>query len=214
MFNYSLVPELFSSATVDFAYKFSLGDLMLSPSVRYMQQFDLGAGAIGGANLKTNTVGYRNPNSVEAKLYGIRLDVKKDAWRIRTGVSRVADEADIISPWRAFPTDGYGYTLLQYNWYANTTAYLLQGDYDFKSKKLHAQVRLGIQDFDDKKAGVQADSNVLQLDLIKQFESLPNLYAKVRMVRVMGDDDTVALDGTQKLNPAYTDIRFELNYLF
>ena len=28
------------------------------------------------------------------------------------------------------------------------------------------------------------------------------------------NDDTVALDGKKKLNSSYTDIRFELNYLF
>lgn len=57
-------------------------------------------------------------------------------------------------------------------------------------------------------------SNVLQLDLIKLFEDIEGLYAKLRMVRVVGDENTVALDGKKKLNPSYTDIRFELNYLF
>jgi hypothetical protein len=214
LFNYTHLPHLFASATTDITYRFLANGYTLSPSVRYMKQFDHGAGAIGGANLKTKNIAYTKPNSVEASLYGARVDIAKENWRIRTGFSRVTDDADIISPWRAFPTNGYGYTLLQYNWYANTTAYLLQGDYDFKEQKLHAQVRLGIQDFDENKAGVQADSNVLQFDFIKGFESLPNLYAKLRMVRVKGDEKSVALDGTKKLNPSYRDIRFELNYLF
>lgn len=55
---------------------------------------------------------------------------------------------------------------------------------------------------------------MLQLDLIKLFEDIEGLYAKLRMVRVVGDENTVALDGKKKLNPSYTDIRFELNYLF
>ncbi len=214
MFNYTVVPELFASSTIDLSYKFPVDEFTVSPSLRYMHQFDYGAGVIGGANLKTNNVAYTHPDSVKADLYGVRVDVSRDSWRIRTGFSKVADKADIISPWRAFPTNGYGYTLLQYNWYANTTAYLLQGDYDFVEQKLHAQMRLGIQDFDDDKSGVQADSNVLQLDFIKQFESLPNLYAKLRMVRVVGDANTVAFDGSRKLNPSYNDIRVELNYLF
>ena len=75
-------------------------------------------------------------------------------------------------------------------------------------------MRYAIQDFDDDKPGVQADSNVLQLDLIKQFDSLPNFYAKLRMVRVKGDGNTIAMDGTKKLDPSYKDFRFELNYLF
>ncbi|CAA6807095.1 MAG: Unknown protein [uncultured Sulfurovum sp.] len=213
--SYTLIPELFSTFGTDLTYKYrTKNGYLLSPSIRYMHQFDHGAGVMGGANLKTNNVAYNNVNSVETDLYGIRFDVGKERWRIRSGVSKIADKADIISPWRSFPTNGYGYTLLQYNWYANTTSYVLQGDYDFKEQNLHAQMRFGIQDFDDDKSGVQADSNVLQLDLIKQFEDHKNLYTKLRMVRVLGDENTVALDGTKKLNPSYTDIRFEVNYLF
>lgn len=214
LFNYTAVPELFASSTLDMGYKFKKGDYTIAPALRYMHQFDHGAGAIGGANLKTKNIAYTNPNSVEADLYGVRLDVAKNQWRIRTGMTQVADKADIISPWRAFATDGFGYSLLQYNWYANTKSYLLQGDYDFLEHNLHAQMRYNIQDFDDAKSGVQADSNVLQLDFIKQFEGYQNFYSKLRMVRVFGDDNTVALDGSKKLNPSYTDIRVELNYLF
>jgi hypothetical protein len=213
--NYTMLPQLFSTLGTDLTYKWKTKEgYIFSPSMRYMHQFDNGAGAIAGANLKTNNVAYSNPNSVETELYGARFDIGKDNWRIRTGFSYIADKGDIISAWRAFPTNGYGYTLLQYNWYANTASYVVQGDYDFKAQKLHAQVRVGIQDFDDRKAGVQADSNVFQFDFIKQFVNCPNLYAKLRMVRVVGDKNTIASDGSQKLNPSYKDVRFELNYLF
>ncbi len=213
--NYTLLPQLFSTLGVDLTYRWKTkSGYLLSPSIRYMHQFDHGAGEIGGANLKTNNVAYHDKESVETELYGVRFDVGQDKWRIRSGVAKIANKADIISAWRAFPTAGYGYTLLQYNWYANTISYVVQGDYDFTKQNLHLQMRLGIQDFDDAKSGVQADSNVYQLDLIKQFASYKNLYAKLRMVRVIGDANTVALDGKKKLNPSYTDIRFELNYLF
>ena len=75
-------------------------------------------------------------------------------------------------------------------------------------------MRYAIQDFDDEKPGVQADSNVLQLDLIKKFDSLPNFYVKLRKVRVKRDNNTNAMDETQKLDPSYKAFRFELNYLF
>ena len=214
MINYTLVPKLFSSLTTDITYLYPSNEYELSASIRYMHQFDLGAGSIGGSNLKNNTIAYKNPDSVASDLYGVRIDIKKDNWSIRTGVSKVADKADIISPWRAFPTNGFGHSLLQYNWYSNTTSYLLQLDHDFDKYDLHTQIRYAIQDFDDDKPGVQADSNVLQFDFIKQFESIPNFYAKLRMVRVKGDENIIALDGTKKLNPSHKDIRFELNYLF
>lgn len=212
--NYTVVPELFSSVTLDASYSYTMNEYQVIPAFRYMHQFDHGAGEIGGANLKTNSTAYSDPNSVEANLYGARVDISKDNWRIRTGVSKISDDADIISPWRAFPTGGFGYSLLQYNWYANTTSYLLQGEYDFKEYGLYVLIRYAMQDFDDKKPGVQADSNVLQFDFTKRFRSLPNFYARLRMVRVKGDTHTIALDGTQKYDPSYKDIRLELNYLF
>ena len=214
LLNYTIVPELFSSMTVDMSYKYQINDFKVSPTIRYMHQFDHGAGAIGGANLKTKNIAYNDPDSVEANLYGARIDIGKDNWRIRTGVSIVGDKADIISPWRSFATGGFGYSLLQYNWYANTTSYLLQGDYDLPQYGLHILTRFAFQDFDDAKPGVQADSNVFQVDFNKHFESIPNFYMKLRMVRVSGDEDTIAEDGTKKYDPSYNDFRFELNYLF
>jgi hypothetical protein len=214
LLNYTLVPELFSSLTLQYNYNWKTGEYTVSPGIRYMHQFDHGAGEIGGANLKSKTFGYDDPDSVESNLYGVRLDVAKDAWRVRMGMTHIGDDADIISPWRAFPTGGFGYSLLQYNWYANTTSYLLEGKYNFSKYKLSALLRYAIQDFDDEKPGVQADSNVLQLDLLKEFTTYPGLYAKMRMVNVDGEKDTIALDGTNKRNPSYKEIRFELNYLF
>ncbi len=214
LFNYTAVPELFSSSTLDLGYKWMNNSYQVATALRYTHQFDHCAGEMGGANLKTNTVGYKNPNSLEADLYGARLDIAKDSWKFRMGITHIGDKGDIISPWRAFPTGGFGYSLLQYNWYANTTSYLLESKYSFKHYHLQTILRYAVQDFDDKKPGVQADSNVLQLDLIKKFKSVPNLYGKVRMVNVTGDNNTIALGGIKKLDPSYNEIRFELNYLF
>ena len=214
LFNYTAVPELFSSSTLDLEYKWMYNSYQIGTAFRYMHQFDHGAGEMGGANLKTNTIGYKDPNSLEANLYGARLDIAKDNWKFRMGITHIEDKGDIISPWRAFPTGGFGHSLLQYNWYANTTSYLLESKYSFNHYNLQTFLRYAVQDFDDKKPGVQADSNVLQLDLIKKFKCVPNLYGKVRMVDVTGDENTMALGGINKLDPSYREIRLELNYLF
>ena len=91
---------------------------------------------------------------------------------------------------------------------------MIEGTYDFKAYDLYLLTRYLIQDFDDDKAGVQADSNVFQLDLIKQFVSVPNLYARFRFVAAKTKNDTIAIDGTLKPDLSYRDVRFELNYLF
>jgi len=70
--NYTAVPELISSAMVQAEYRFDLGNFSVLPGVRVMQQFDNGAGEIGGANLKTLTEGYSDPESLDTALYANR----------------------------------------------------------------------------------------------------------------------------------------------
>jgi len=108
--------------------------------------------------------------------------------------------------------------MAQYNWYANTKTYLARVDYDFGKAGLvpglKGMVRYAIQDFDDSKPGVQADSNVWHIDFRKTFTALPNLEARVRIGLVDGDKNTIAQDGTKKADPSYNEYRFELNYFY
>ena len=216
--NYTALPKLVSSAMIQADYKFDFGEFTLTPALRYMQQFDNGAGEIGGANLKTITEGYTNPDSLDSWLLGARVDLKRDAFKMRFGYTKVADKADLIAPWRGFPTGGFTRAMSQYNWYANTKTYMLRVDYDFEKAnifpKLKAFMRYAIQDFDDDKPGVKyADSNVFTLDILKELESIPNFYIKFRMGHVVGN--RLIKDGKViKLDPSYDEARFEINYLF
>lgn len=217
-FNYSTVPDLISSAMIEAKYRFYVDKLKISPALRLMKQFDNGAGRIGGANLKTNTFGYHDPDSLESTLLAARIDLVQDVWKLRFGYSKIADEGDIIAPWRGLPTGGFTRAMGQYNWYANTKTYMLRADYDFDKagvlEGVKAFMRYAIQDFDDSKPAVQADSKVLTLDIIEEFESIPGLFMKIRMAHVSGDAYTIAGDGTHKKDPSYNEFRFEINYLF
>jgi len=213
--NYTAVPDLISSAMIQADYRFYLGDWSVIPGLRYMQQFDDGAGAIGGANLKTKTEGYSNPDSLDSELYGARVDVVEDAFKLRFGYTKIADKGDIVAPWRGFPTAGFTRAMAQYNWYANTKSYMVQLDYEFEMiSEFKLISRFVIQDFDDEKVGVQADSKVFTLDLLKGFGGTSNMYMKTRFAHVVGDDDTIAGNGFLKLDPSYDEIRLEFNYLF
>lgn len=214
LMNYALVPELFSSLTLQYEYRWNVHGYMISPAFRYLHQFDHGAGDIGGPNLRTKMLGYGDEKSVEGNLYGVRVDVGKNEWKLRIGMTYISDDADIISPWRAFPTGGFGHTLLQYNWNADTLSYMIEAKYNFHHYDLSLLSRYAIQDFDDKKPGVQADSNIFQLDLLKEFKTISGLYARLRMVNANSDKNTIALDGTKKMDLSYREVRFELNYLF
>ena len=213
--NYTAVPELLSSAMIQADYRMYVGAWSIIPAFRYMQQFDDGAGAIGGANLKTLTQGYSDPESLDAALYGAKIDVVQDTLKFRLGVTKIADKGDIVAPWRGFPTAGFTRAMSQYNWCANTKSYMLQVDYEFETiPDFKVISRFVIQDFDDEKIGVQADSNVFTLDLLKSFAGMSDMYVKTRFGHVVGEKDTIAGNGLRKLDPSYDEIRLEFNYLF
>ena len=56
------------------------------------------------ANLSAKASGYDDPNDLDGKLFAAKVDVKKGPFGMRLGYSKVSDNADIIAPWRGFPT--------------------------------------------------------------------------------------------------------------
>ena len=217
--SYTAVPELVSTLMIEGGYKFKLDNgLKIKPAIRYTHQFDDGAGAIGGANLKTNTVGYDNPNSLENNIYSSRLDFIYGAGSVRIGYSDVADGGDIIAPWHAQPTGGYSRQMSGMNWYANTKTTMFRADYDFSKAGLIEGIRImsryTLQDFDDNKPGTTADANIFTFDIVKCFKDNPNLMFKMRTAFVREDHKVANLDGTFKKDPTYNSVRLEMNYLF
>jgi len=218
-FSYTAVPELVSSLMLEGSYKFKMDNgLKIKPAIRYTHQFDDGAGAIGGANLKTNTTGYANPNSLENSIVAGRLDFIYGPGSVRIGYSDVGDGGDIVAPWHAQPTGGYSRQMSGMNWYANTETTMFRVDYDFSKAGLidglHLMSRYTIQDFDDNKPGTTADSNIFTFDIVKRFKEDPNLMFKIRTAFVKEDHKVTNLDGTFKKDPSYNAIRLEMNYLF
>jgi len=224
---YGAVPGVVSSLTGELNYKIAFGGgYTLTPGVRYMKQFDNGGGKVGGASLKGKLVtwtgntatynaskGYSTPDSLDSSLWMARLVLKKGPLKAKIGYSAVADEADIVAPWRGFPTGGYTRAMAQYNWYANTKTINVEANYDFDKAGLvpgfSAMARYAIQNFDETKqaAGVQADSKILHMDFRENFKN--GLYAKIRVGLVNADARTSGIN-----KDSYNEYRFELNYLF
>ncbi len=226
---YGAVPGIVSSITGELNYKINLGDgYSLTPGVRYMHQMDDGGGELGGATLKGtlavdrtpgSNLGYKNRYTLDASLAMARLVLKNGPLKLQVAYSAVGDDADIVAPWRGFPTGGYTRAMAQYNWYANTKTTNFRVDYDFGKAGIlpgfSALARYAIQDFDEAKqaAGVQADSNILHVDLRQNIT--PDLYAKVRVGLVSAAErESYASSGANKDMDSYNEYRFELNYLF
>jgi len=221
---YNSVPELFYSIMTESNYEIPLTHgWSITPGLRYMQQFDDGAGKVGGAALvgtlagvSGSAKGYKDADSVDGKLYAARLVLKKGAGILLAGYSKISDDADLISPWRGFPTDGYTRSMAQYNWEANTESWMLRAFYDFGKAGIIKGFRTCIDyvymDYDDEKEKMgghfKTDRSSIHADIWYKFPFFPDLEAKVRMGIVDADKLTVGLD------PSYREFRFELNYLF
>jgi len=222
-FTYTVVPDVVSSLIGEINYKIALGDgYTLTPGFRYMEQIDDGGGAVGGASLSGNLgrdkspatlLGYKDRYTLDGSAWMARLVLTKGALKVLAGYSAVADEADLVAPWRGFPTGGYTRAMAQLNWIANTKSTMGEVTYDFGKaqilKGFKAMGRYVIQDFDESKqaAGAQADMSVIHVDLVQQLT--PQLDARVRFASVDADNRT---SGTDK--DSYNEYRFELNYLF
>jgi hypothetical protein len=178
-----------------------------------MQQFDDGAGAIGGANLKTNTIGYANPNDLNSALFAARVDIIRGNGSLRMGYSKIADKGDIVASWQAQPTNGYTRPMSGMNWYANTKTIMFRGDYDLGKANIipnfKIMSRYTMNDYDDNKPGTTSDTNILTVDLIKHYKKYPNLLTKLRSIFVREDHKV-----PNKIDPSYNALRLEMDYLF
>lgn len=221
--NSTVVPSLFGLYAIEPKVKIAVGSYFLVPSLRYIVQKDWGAKdlariGVGVANLKGNTVGYKNPFSLDSWLVNARIDLKPKGsfWWARVAYSQVADKADIVAPWRGFPTGGYTRAMAQYNWYAGTKSYMGRVVIDWQKAGvvdgLWSSLRIEHEDFDDKKPGVQADCYAINLDLFEKVPEVEGLYIKLRLGATR-TKTTYDMLGNLKPDTSFNELRFEINYL-
>ena len=211
------VPDVINIAEFEMKYQIALNNgVKIIPSLRVVKQFDKLDTDKNIANLKNKADGYNNPTSLDSNAKMAKIDIKDGAIKYRVGWSKIADKADMIAPWRGFVTGGYTRAMGQYNWYANTETFMMRIDYDFGKagvvKDLKGLIRYAIQDFDDKKTGVQADSRVIHIDFIKKINK--KIYIKFRTALVDMDNDIEDINGNIKADNSYNEYRLEINYLF
>jgi len=210
--SFAMVPDVVSNLTVEAHYAIPVGgDWKVVPGVRYMEQMDDLDSTTAVACLKgaSKAQGYDDANSLDSNLLALRLDVKNKAFLGRLGYSRIADEADIVAPWRGFPTGGFTRAMAQYNWYADTKTYMLRLGYDFGKADLipgfSIMGRYAIQDFDESKTSIAADSNVIHIDARQNIGK--DMELKLRLGFVDADEK-----GGK--DASYNEYRVELNYFF
>lgn len=207
------VPELVSEAMAEANYKVKMGDLSLTPGFRYIKQFDNGAGKVGGAaysgtlaGLSGASGGYKKADSLESQMIGARIVANYDIFKLNLGYTQVMDEADLITPWRGFPTGGYTRSMARFNWIANTKSYRAELSVNPNKlgiyKKLFVQLSVLHTDADESKG--QYDENYYYAGLTQNLPFMPELQWRIR----------AGYADTKKVDADNFDGRFEINYLF
>ena len=128
--------------------------------------------------------------------------------------SKISDNADIIAPWRGFPTGGYTRSMAMIDWIANTENWMVKADYDFDKAGLIPGMKVAVDyakmNFDDAKLATSglSDRNIIHVDIWQSFKALPNTEFRFRWAAVNAEPTPI------KSANAYTETRLEMNYLF
>ncbi len=210
-FNFAsyVVPELLSQTMGELNYKIKLGGFSVAPGMRYIHQFDNGAGAVGGASLTGSTSGYKEPSSLKADMIAARIITKIDDYKINLGYTNILDKADLVTPWRGFPTAGYTRSMGIYNWRANTKSYrleLVKGDNKTGIYK-NGFFQTSVLYVDGDKTKSESDKMFYYFGYIKNLASAPEFQYRFRFgYNQYIQDDNAKTD--------FIDSRLELNYTF
>jgi len=219
-FSYLQIPGVLQDFVIEAHYKIPLTESgwAVRPGIRHFIQLDDGGGVIAGNSnaLGGDLTGYSAGvnGSLDSSLFNGRLDVlmpdKKGFFRL--GYSKVSDDADIVAPWRGFPTGGFTRAMAQYNWFANTETIMARAVYKFNST-WKASIRYAIQDFDDTK-NVPSDSTVIHIDTWTNITK--NLQMRMRYGHVAAADDILQPGSLTdyKADWSYDEFRLEFNYMF
>ncbi|OHD97529.1 MAG: hypothetical protein A2552_11770 [Sulfuricurvum sp. RIFOXYD2_FULL_44_160] len=216
--------DFFNTVIAEANYKIKLSDAWtLTPGIRYLRQMDDGAGKIGGAALAGTVTaanaaskGYTTGDNVDGSIIMARLVAANGPLELSAGYSKISDDADIIAPWRGFPTGGYTRSMAQVDWIANTKNWAVKAVYDFGKAGMVSGFKVAADyenmNFDDAKAATSGftDRDIFHVDMWKTFKEVPNTEFKFRFATVEADP---SVGDTIDYN-SYNEYRFEINYLF
>ncbi len=207
------VPELLSEIMAEANYNIKMDDFTIAPGFRYIKQFDNGGGKIGGADYDGSLAGisgsyggYKDADSIDSQMIAARLVGTYDIYKLNLAYSKIFDEADLVTPWRGFPTSGYTRSMARYNWKANTKSYRaelsINGNKSGVYRDLFIQLSALHTDADESKG--EYDENYYYAGFIQNIPDMIDLQWRLRL----GYNDTKKIDADS------LDARFELNYLF
>ena len=207
--SFYVVPELLSQIMLEANYKINFNGFSITPAMRYIKQFDNGAGAVGGASYSKglNATGYSDINSLESQMIAARIVTKIENYKINLAYTNILDEADLITPWRGFPTSGYTRSMARYNWKSNTQSYRLELVRNANKKGIYKDVfiQTSILFTDADEAKGNKDEMYYYIGFVQNIPAFVDMQWRLRLGYVDYINDDTFND---------IDARFEVNYLF
>lgn len=200
------VPKLLSQIMGELNYKIKYNGFSVAPGIRYIKQFDDEAGKVGGAALDGTPTGYKNTDSLDSQMIAARIVTSYDIYKLNLGYSKTFDEADLVTPWRAFPTAEYTRSMARTNWIANTQSYRAELNINPNKSNIYKSVvtQLSVFHSDADESKGQYDENYYYAGFTQNVPAMLELQYRVRF----GYADT------EKKDADNLDARLELNYLF
>lgn len=218
-------------------YKIPVGPVAVTVGARYFKQIDKLGGKLGSTvdvasfdgKAKINGVGgYKDITSLDSDLKAARIIVEYGSSKFQYGYSEVADKADILAPWRGFPTGGYTRPMKIENWDANIKSWMVSYWFDFEKaglvNGLDINVNYLVDNRDETKIQPKGDMKTITADINYKFTK--SLSGRLRMglhddkgnnlYRTVGADLSAATttdNGTLK-GWDFTEYRAELVYKF
>jgi hypothetical protein len=205
-----VVPNLLSQAMGEVNYKIKMDGFSITPGFRYIEQFDNGAGAVGGASIyNTGLSAYKNPNSLDARMIAARVVTAFKDYKINLGYTNILNKADLVTPWRGFPTAGYTRSMGMYNWRANAKSYRIELVKGAVKNGIYKDgfIQTSVLYIDGDTAKNDFERMFYYFGYIKNLQNYPEFQYRFRF----GYNDFIA---KSKDVPDYIDSRLEFNYLF
>ena len=121
----------------------------------------------------------------------------------------MSDQADLVTPWRGFPTGGYTRSMGVYNWRANVKSYRLELVKGANSKGIYTSpfIQTSVLYMDGDQSKAETDSLLYYAGIIQNLPSAPQFQYRLRL----GWRNFIK--STSPISD-YLDSRFELDYLF
>lgn len=229
---YYKLDGIIDDAIIEANYKIPVGPVSVTVGGRYFKQIDRLGGKLGanvdvasfdGKGSATVNNGYKDKTSLDSDLKGARIIAEYGAMKFQYGYTEVADEADILAPWRGFPTGGYTRPMKTENWDANIKSWMVSAWYDFGKAGMVDGLDVNINYLDDNrdesKIQPKGDMKTITADINYKFSKA--LFGRLRFgthddkgnARYIAGDGGLGGAGTYK-GWDFTEYRAELMYKF